>query len=139
MDPLQFEERCPNSRRLSNAVLLDHKFILTRRGYASVIPHKDSQVEGVLYELTEADEEKLAKKHEGVPKYYKRKHLPVRVGSKTITALVYVATKVTQNPVDNNGKFEYAAKILCGAKKYKLSELYQDILLGTLGEYLDQT
>lgn len=63
MDPLQFEERCPNSRRLSNAVLLDHKFIMTRRGYASVIPHKDSQVEGVLYELTEADEEKLAKKH----------------------------------------------------------------------------
>ena len=139
MDPLQFAERCPNSSRLSNAVLLNYKFIMTRRGYASVKRCQGSQVEGVLYELTKADEKNLAKKYEGVPVYYKRKYRTVQVGSKTVKALVYVATSVRRGPIGKDEKPEYAAKILCGAKKHKLPRAYQDMLFGILGEYLDQT
>jgi len=139
MDPLQFEERCPNSRYVCNAVLLNYEFVMTRRGYASVKRCQGSQVEGVLYELTKADEENLAKNHEGVSFFYKRKYPQVQVGSKTVKALLYIATNVTCDPIGKDEKPEYAAKIICGAKKYKLSMAYQDMLFGILGEYLDQT
>ena len=55
----QFESRCPNSRFVSKAVLVDYKFIIASRSYASVVPSPGDRVEGALYELTTDDEDRL--------------------------------------------------------------------------------
>ena len=128
MDPLQFFDRCKHSRYATTAVLRDYKFIITTtRGYASIIQCHGSQVEGVLYGLTEEDEDALDG-NEGVnlvPARYTKEYLDVQVGTDSIEALVYVATDATEGPNPQRKRKPYAQTILNGAMRFALSDPYQ--------------
>jgi len=124
----QFKQRCPHSRYVSKAVLLNYKVIIASRGYASVIRCAGSRVEGYLCELTTADERTLDR-CEGVKQgCYRKEYLPVQVGSKTIRALVYIDNNSTRGVP----KYFYVKKIILGAADRELSIAYQKKLFRIL-------
>lgn len=103
----QMAARCPSSRPIGLAFLPKWTFIINQRGCANVIRELDSTVHalqhlprgvyGVLYELTDVDED-LLDIYEGVPDAYEKLELNVEVvGSngkeECVVALVYVDSK----------------------------------------------
>lgn len=52
----QMRTRCPHGHRIGPAALHGYRWIITTRGYASVVPSPGGAVEGVLFGLTESDE-----------------------------------------------------------------------------------
>lgn len=61
LDPVQMRRRCPRSTPLGRATLRQHRLVFPRPcahwggGVAGIEPHEPSNVEGVLYHLTDAD------------------------------------------------------------------------------------
>lgn len=55
----QMKKRCPRHRKVGHAVLAGYRWIITTRGYASVVPSPGDEVEGVLFEVSPTDEEAL--------------------------------------------------------------------------------
>ncbi|KAI9696104.1 MAG: hypothetical protein M1836_005935 [Candelina mexicana] len=55
----QMAQRCPNSPYLGTAALHNWRWIINERGYATVVPSKGGIVYGLVYKLTEDDEEAL--------------------------------------------------------------------------------
>ncbi|KAG6916602.1 hypothetical protein DXG01_006159 [Tephrocybe rancida] len=104
--------RCPESEYIGTAILSKWKWIINTAGYANVIPSDDDIVYGMIYTLTEDDEDKLDR-YEGVPKNYHKFTLPVRVlkgkGQGTfVDALVYVdVERLGEGPP----RHEYIARI----------------------------
>ena len=117
MDPEQFKGRCPASRLIGTAILADHRFIITSRGYASIEPCPGSVVHGVLAELTEADEASLDY-HEGVQSsIYRKESLAVRThDGLLVEAMVYV-DNTTNHGQPRPG---YLEQVLAGARHHGL-------------------
>ena len=116
----QMRKRCPQSRKIGLAMLHDHRWIITSRGYASVVPSPGDAVEGVLFELTESDEEAMDR-FEGVLSGLYQKHiLPVKLGDDWIEAMVYI------DPITEEGepKEEYVHRINAGLADAGLSAEY---------------
>jgi len=98
---------------ISLTTFLYRKWIINSRGYANIIPSKDDIVYGFIFELTQADEQKLDK-FEG--KEYERVNdiqvelVKVKDSYKkgTVTALVYIDIKRKKNDVP---KDEYVDRI----------------------------
>ena len=90
------EERCPGAKLIGRAILDKHWLVFdgfsTAWGgaLANIVPSRQDEVWGVVYEITE---EHLAKldQFEGCPRYYQRRQVEVlRPGQKeTILAWVY--------------------------------------------------
>ncbi len=135
MDPEQFRGRCPNSRVMSTAALAAHRFIITARGYASIEPHVGSLVQGVLFELTEADEAALDY-FEGVRHFiYRKESMMVGWAGGEVTALVYVDNETAHG----RPKPGYLERVLRGARHHGLPpHAVQEIQGWDLVEGLDQ-
>ena len=117
MNEQQFKERCPSSFFLCRAKLLDFRFIITSRGYASVLKQKGSTVHGVLCAITEADERELSRKEEVHDNIYRREWLlAVTEFGYSLPSLVYVDT-INFEGVPRDG---YLEKILAGARRHDL-------------------
>lgn len=76
-------DRAPDATKVENATLSNYEFFIDIRGVASIREKEGKEVLGVVYEITETDEEKLDVK-EGFPKYYIKKDLP------TLNAFSYI-------------------------------------------------
>ncbi|KOS20731.1 Gamma-glutamylcyclotransferase [Escovopsis weberi] len=63
----QMKKRCPNSRYIGTARLSNHLWHINERGYANVKAAEGHWVEGLVYEIDEADEASLDT-YEGVSK-----------------------------------------------------------------------
>jgi gamma-glutamylcyclotransferase len=116
----QMVQRCPQHARLGVARLPGYRWVISSRGYANVLRSDHDHVEGVLLELSAADEVSLDA-YEGVDKGLYEKHdLRVRFGNDEVTALVYVAT------VSDEGapKAEYIERMRNGLRDAGLSEGY---------------
>lgn len=74
----QMARRCPDSHFLGRARLPNHRFQINERGFANVVAHPDSHVEGLCYRLSELDEEQLDCA-EGVPKAYEKVELEIEL------------------------------------------------------------
>ncbi|KAF7363671.1 hypothetical protein MSAN_01024500 [Mycena sanguinolenta] len=105
----QMDRRCPDNKFVGTARLPDWRWIINTRGYATVVPSEGDEVWALLYELNQADEEKLDG-YEGVPTSYVKQILPVEYfgghgygkvhqGTRTVEALVYVdIERTTEGP-----------------------------------------
>lgn len=118
---LQMAARCPEHRKLGRAVLAGYRWIITTRGYASVVEAPGGRVEGVVFGISATDEESLDL-HEGVAKgnYVKTGLWVTLEAGGEVMALVYV------DPVTEEGepKVEYIARINAGLEDAGLSADY---------------
>jgi cation transport regulator ChaC len=121
LDRTQMTERCPSATEKSKAVIPGYRFIINSRGVASVVVDESALAEGLLWNLTKNDEERLDR-YEGVSNGHYEKHwldviLPNEVQTK---ALVYIAT------ISDIGKPRpgYLEKIIDAAKCLEMSSSY---------------
>jgi gamma-glutamylcyclotransferase (GGCT)/AIG2-like uncharacterized protein YtfP len=100
MDIVRMRERGIRFSKREWAVLEGYRLVFNKiasrnrmEGYANIVKDGGSYVEGILYDITDEDIEKLDK-HEGYPQHYDRKKLKVRLANgETVEAVVYVAQK----------------------------------------------
>ena len=83
----QMSYRCPRAVSLGHAMIKDYEFRFAR--HADVVPRAGGLVDGVLWEITDECLKNLDAL-EGYPTYYNRITVPVHVGNKIVSALVYV-------------------------------------------------
>ena len=74
----QMAKRCPESRYIGTAKLPGHAFQINERGFANILPSRDSYVEGLVYLLSSTDEARLDRS-EGCPDKYQKHHLPIEL------------------------------------------------------------
>lgn len=116
----QMADRCPNHECLGVGVLRGYKWIISKRGYATIIKSPDDYVLGRVYRLTESDEEKLDIK-EGVHKgLYRKEVLGVFLGETPLRCLVYI-DRETQ---EGNPKNEYIERMNKGLSEANLPDEY---------------
>ena len=73
----QMKRRCPNSKYVGLARLVNYRWQINERGYANVIDAEGHWVDGLVYEINEPDEAKLDV-NEGVSKNaYTKRHMKV--------------------------------------------------------------
>ena len=80
--------RCPGATALGAARLDRFRYVITRDGYGSVVPHPGGAVHGVLWRLTPRD---LAALNAYEQHAYVHRVLPVALSGRRMPALVYVA------------------------------------------------
>lgn len=116
----QMARRCPGSRKIGVARLRGCRWIITARGYASVVESAADEVEGVLFEISQADEVSLDR-YEGVAAgVYRKADLRVVHGGRETWALVYVDSITAEGAP----RTEYIGRINFGLADAKLSEGY---------------
>jgi len=116
----QIKKRCPQSKKVGIARLRGYRWIISARGYANVVESNDDQVEGVIFRISQSDEDSLDQ-YEGVSSgSYRKADLGVLHGEKEKIALVYL------DPVTAEGTptSEYIQRINSGLADAKLSEGY---------------
>jgi gamma-glutamylcyclotransferase (GGCT)/AIG2-like uncharacterized protein YtfP len=99
MNEQQFKERCPSSFILCRAKLPDYRFVITSRGYASVLRTNGGVVHGLLCAITESDEKELDRREGVYGNIYRREwHLVVTEFGYSISGLVYVDNTEDEGP-----------------------------------------
>ncbi|MEO6445689.1 MAG: gamma-glutamylcyclotransferase family protein [Gemmatimonadaceae bacterium] len=95
MDVSQMEQRCPGAVCRGVGTLADHRFVINRRGVATLVPHPGGLVHGLLWALT-PDHVASLDHYEGVREgRYVQDYVEVQAGEGPATALVYLATDAT--------------------------------------------
>lgn len=88
----QMSHRCPTAKPVGVTALKDYA-LLFRGGHegsvATVEPMKGKTVPCLLWEITPADEAALDR-YEGFPFLYRKETVKVRLGNKTVDAMVYI-------------------------------------------------
>ena len=125
----QMAERCPTAESRGIGVLHDHRFIIGRRGYATVIDEPGATVHGILWGLRPEHEAALDV-YEGVRHgLYRKVRLSVRSADGTEQkAIVYVAG----DPARGNAVAGYMEKVVAAAEAHALPAAYVDELRGWL-------
>lgn len=133
MDKEQMKERSPGAIPVGIATLENYKFVLDFAGTASVVPEKDSKVEGLLW-LINTDGEKALDRYEGTnlttPCYIKE-HLEVEFNNEKSEALVYVSNR---GIIDKPIRKDYINRVVQAAKDIGLSVKY---ITDYLSKYVD--
>lgn len=114
-------QRCESPHPLGAALLHDHRFVITSRGYANALPDPGRTVHGRLWDLTDADLARLDR-YEGVrPGRYRRVRHPVQTSQATLEAWIYLAPETDGGePVPG-----YLEDILESARALGLPAAYQ--------------
>lgn len=114
MDPRQMRVRCPDAVRLGCATLAGHRFLINRRGVATLERDRRASASGVLWELTPACEVSLDR-HEGVVWGFYRKEFMAVTDDDGFgcVALVYI------DPIRERGlpREGYLEKVMLGARR----------------------
>ncbi len=103
----QMRARCPEHVEIGAGRLNGWRWIITRRGYASIVASKGDYVLGAVYELSEPDILNLDR-FEGVERgIYSKEFITVEMAGRDVSCLVYI------DPVFEEGepKEEYIARI----------------------------
>lgn len=90
MSTAQMTRRCPDCERVSKGILADHRWIIARQGFASIIDAPGEWVEGVVWSISPADEVALDHYEDVHLGLYTKHHLPVMVGGQASETLVYI-------------------------------------------------
>ena len=125
IDHAQMSQRCPEAVVFATARLSGYRFIINARGVATIVPQASSAVYGILWTITEADEQSLDN-YEGMRwGTYKKMLVNVEVAAEqSFRALAYVASDSTPgSPRDN-----YIENILAAAAQYGLPDKYVEEL-----------
>ena len=131
MERVQLKRLCPKAKFVATAVLSDYELTffgnssMWNGGIASIREKPGHQVEGVVWEISEAERKPLDA-YEGFPDLYLRKEFQVRTSSgKVIVVFAYI--------MDNPGRETLPSKrykqlLISGAEEHGLSEKYIECL-----------
>jgi gamma-glutamylcyclotransferase (GGCT)/AIG2-like uncharacterized protein YtfP len=116
--------RCPGARAVGPARLDGWRFVITRDGYASVMPATGAAVHGVVWRLAPRDLAALNAYESLDSGLYVRRVLPVVVGARRKPALVYVA------PGRGEGRARpgYQELVVAAAREWNLPDGYVAML-----------
>jgi gamma-glutamylcyclotransferase (GGCT)/AIG2-like uncharacterized protein YtfP len=137
MEAGQMSRLCPGARLVSTGRLADHRLIFPRLwddwgggGVASIAPAPGQAVEGALWEIGEADRERLDA-FEQVPTAYRRQEVEVEASDgRRRRAFAYVA-----NPTGSYRPTRaYMAQVVAGGVACGLSPAYLAALRATATE-----
>ena len=124
----QMELRCPEHRVLGTGILTGYRWIITTRGYASVVSSEADLVLGVVYSLSEADEERLDL-YEGVREgSYGKTWLPVQTGQGEMSCLVYIDPR----KLEGDPREEYVERVKYGIRDSGFPSSYVERYLGKI-------
>ena len=104
----QMAERCPTARVIGASLMNDSRLLF--RGphggaVATVEPYKGSSVPVLVWEISEADENALDR-YEGWPYLYRKEIVKIKLGRKTIEALVYLM--IEGKPLNQPSSYYYS-------------------------------
>lgn len=116
----QMLSRCPEQAVIGLGCIKGWRWIITIRGYASIVRSEFDYVLGTVYELSETDVKNLDR-YEGVSRgdYYKEM-IEVCVNGRVMECLVYIDPVVEEG----NPKKEYIARINDGIRDAVLGDEY---------------
>src|SRR5689334_11298654 len=120
MDRAAMRRRCPGAVALGPATLDNWRFIVTRDGYASVVPAPGETVHGVLWRLSPRDLAALNAYESIDSGLYRRRMLPVRRDAGRLRALVYVGRE--QRPGRPRPGYQHA--VVAAARDWDLAADY---------------
>ena len=125
MDEIQLAGRCPEALLLGPATLPEHRFIINRRGVATVVPATGAMAYGLLWDLTGKNLEKLDR-FEGVPSgHYTRELANVLTQNGAIVrATIYVASDATPGKPRSG----YLEQIIMAAREHGFPSHYLEVL-----------
>lgn len=119
MDPRQMRVRCPNAQRVGTATLPGYRFVINRRGVATIERHCRSSVMGVVWKLSRECERTLDL-HEGVLwGFYRKETVEVCADQgESLRVLVYI------DPIRERGfpRPGYMEKVLLGARRANIQD-----------------
>lgn len=131
MERVQLKRRCPKAKFVSAAVLPDHTLVFSGSsrmwggGIADIREMAGTKVEGVLWEISEA-EQKALDEYEGYPELYLRKEVQVRTAAgNVVTASAYVMANPGREMAPSK---PYLRLLISGAEEHDLSEKYVTFL-----------
>jgi gamma-glutamylcyclotransferase (GGCT)/AIG2-like uncharacterized protein YtfP len=107
--------RCPTAVALGKAVLPGYRFEF--KSFATIVPDADSQVEGVLWTITDADEAALDIL-EGYPEFYDKRHVKVQQGIDYI-AMTYIMGPREKGHAPSDGYYSMVSE---GYQSFGLSQ-----------------
>jgi gamma-glutamylcyclotransferase (GGCT)/AIG2-like uncharacterized protein YtfP len=116
----QMNNRCTCHRFFGNGILTGYRWIISSRGYANIVKSPSDWVCGVVYEISESDENSLDI-FEGLGNgLYRKELLNVEVDGFPKNCLTYI------DPIKKEGlpKAEYIKRINLGIQDAKLSSDY---------------
>jgi gamma-glutamylcyclotransferase len=116
----QMQARCPEHRFLGTGVLTGFRWIITTQGYASLVKSGSDLVLGVVYAISEADEQRLDHCEGVLEGAYLKLQLPVQTGRGMMDCLVYQAALEQEG----DPREEYAERIRYGIRDAGLPSLY---------------
>lgn len=104
----QMAERCPTAKVLGASSMKDWQLLF--RGphggaVATVEPYKGSSVPVLVWEISETDENALDR-YEGWPYLYRKEIVKIKLGRKTIEALVYLM--IEGKPLSQPSSYYYS-------------------------------
>ena len=120
MDRAAMRRRCPTAAAVGAAWLENWRFIVTRDGYASILPARGSVVHGVLWRLTARDLAAVNAYESLDSGLYRRRMLPVSQGGRRLKALVYIA----RDSCEGRPKPGYQSLVIQAARDWNLPEDY---------------
>jgi gamma-glutamylcyclotransferase (GGCT)/AIG2-like uncharacterized protein YtfP len=82
--------RCPDAGVVGRALLRDHRFVITRDGYASVVAARGSVVHGLLWRLSPRDLAALDAYENIDAGLFRRVLLSVQAEGRSVKAIVYI-------------------------------------------------
>ncbi len=116
--------RCPSAREVGVATLAGQRLIVTRDGYASIVPAAGRVVHGLVWRLAPRDVAALNTYERLDTGLYRMVRLPVRLGARQVAAMAYVARSRTPGPP----RRRYFASVLAAARELELPPGYVDAL-----------
>ena len=112
--------RCPAAVALGAARLTGWRFIVTREGYASVVPAPGDVVHGVLWRLTARDLAALNAYESLDSGLYRRRMLPVSQHGRQVPALIYIA----RERQEGRPKPGYQDIVIAAAREWAMPDQY---------------
>jgi hypothetical protein len=120
MSRAAMREHAPTAKPVGVATLMDHRFLITGDGYASIEPQRGESVHGVLWRLTPRDRATLDAWENVAAGLYRAEILPVQIAGRRHRALTYIARpRGTGRP-----KAGYMELVLEAAQEWKLPAAY---------------
>lgn len=107
--------RCPSAVPMGKAVLPGYRFEF--KSFATIVQDVDSQVEGVLWTITDSDEVALDIL-EGYPEFYDKRHVTVHQGIDYI-AMTYIMAPREQSYPPTDGYYSMVSE---GYQQFGLSQ-----------------
>ena len=107
--------RCPTAKPIGRAILPGYRFEF--KSFATIVPSSKEQVEGVLWTITDTDEQSLDLL-EGYPEFYDKKYVKIKQGIDYI-AMTYIMNLREKGHAPSDGYYRMVSQ---GYQQFGLSQ-----------------